>query len=297
VVKVKLNKYNEWVELPDDSPDGIYLDGYLKEKLDNVLEIQRKGWDAVMLIDGRERSGKSTLAMTCANYVSKEKFTMNNFAKGIEDAKQKLKSLPDHSWLFIDEGSLVFNSKESRNKENVELQNIMDVVGQKNMIFIVVLPSVFDLTRPLACRRSLFLLHVFVDEKWTRGRFAYYGEEKKEMLYVEGKKNYNKYTIDPEWSGSFTKFEPPFNEEYLKLKQDTLMLTLEGGEKNKNKGEVARLKEELKLIKEKINILVFKPESTQIKRSKQVGINLKTARVWGGISPNGGGQGGILNIS
>lgn len=281
-MKVELSSNtNEWEELPDDSPGGIYLDGYIKEKLDNILVIQKKGWDAVILIDGKERSGKSTLGMTLAWYLSKKKLTIDNFAKGVEDAKEKIKKLPDKSTLMIDEGSLVFNSKDSRKNTNIQLQKIMDVVGQKNMIFIVILPSIFDLSRSLAARRSLFLLHVFVDEEWKRGGFAYYGEEKKEVLYIEGKKNYNKYTIEPEFVSSFVKFEPPFNKEYLKLKQDTLMRELDNGKPVENK-TLSDLRKEVRLLKYRIYLLMLAvPLKTQGELAQIVQVNSRHIRKWG----------------
>ena len=37
-MKVELNKKNEWIQLPDNSPKGIYLDGFLKEKLDSIFK-------------------------------------------------------------------------------------------------------------------------------------------------------------------------------------------------------------------------------------------------------------------
>ena len=267
---------NEWRELPDNSPRGIYLDGYLKEKLDNINKIISKGWDAVFLIDGKERSGKSTLGMTCAWYLSKGKITINNFAKGIEDAKKKVRELPDNSFLFLDEGSLVFNSRDTIRRENVELQKIMDVVGQKNITFIVVLPSIFDLSRAIATRRSLFLLHVYTDDEWKRGRFAYYGEEKKLELYDLGKKSFNKYVVDPEWYGVFTKFELPFQKEYLELKKQTLDVALNG-----EKGDKPDLKKEIWALKYKIyQLMKAVPLKTQGDVSKIMGIHVRNLRTW-----------------
>lgn len=278
-MKIEVIK-NEWVKLPDHSPKGIYVNAYLKEKLDNILHIQKKEWDAMILIDGKERSGKSILGMTCAWYLTKGKLTIDNFAKGLEEAKAKIRTLPDKSILVVDEASLVFNTKDSRTNVSVELQKIMDVVGQKNMVFILILPSIFDLAKSIATRRSLFLLHVFVDEKWNRGSFAYYGEETKEVLYVEGKKNYNKYTIPPDFTGSFTNFKPPFYDEYLKLKKETLIEILEDKkeQKQKDRSEIWALKYNIYQLMKSV---AQEPIKSQGQFCKIINKSIREIRIWG----------------
>lgn len=266
-MKVGLNKKGEWEQLPDGSPKGIYLDGYIKDKLDKVFYIQKRGWDAMIIIDGKERSGKSMLGMACGWYLSRGTLTMNNFARGIEDTKKKIKELPNKSVLLVDESSLVFNTKESRSKASIELQKILDVVGQKNMIFILILPSVFDLAKSLATRRSLFLLHVFAGENWERGGCGYYGQEDKEVLYVEGKKNYNKYVVNPEFICSFTKFEPPFYEEYLKFKTETLMDALDSNDKGSK--SLIRVKERVELWEKRfVNLIKYVLSKTNLTKTE-----------------------------
>ena len=68
-------------------------------------------------------------------------------------------------------------------REAKKLQKVLDVIGQKNMIFIIVLPSFFDLNKQIAIRRSKFLLHCYTDNTLQRGRFTYFGERKKKILY------------------------------------------------------------------------------------------------------------------
>jgi hypothetical protein len=218
---------NKWVEVPEDYRGGLYLDGYLKSKLDNVKHIITKNWDCVILIDGKERAGKSTLGFICAWYLSNEQITINNLAKNTDDAIAKIQTLPDKSVLFIDEGSLSFSSKDAMRTEQKKIMKILDVVGQKNLTIIIILPSFFELSKAIACRRSKFLLHVYTDEQLERGRFTYFGEKKKRILYEVGKKNYGSYDYpEADFIGRFIDFKTPFFEEYLKLKRDTLMIAL-----------------------------------------------------------------------
>ncbi len=169
--------------------------------------------------------------MTAAWYLSDAKLTIDNFAVGMSDAADKIDKLPDKSILFVDEGSLVFNSKDSMTREAKKLQKILDVVGQKNMIFIIVLPSFFDLNKSIATRRSKFLLHVYTGNDMKRGRFTYYGENKKRLLYMVGKKNFGSYNKPKsDWLGNFDDFQLPFDEEYKKLKKKSLKESLDGTE-------------------------------------------------------------------
>ena len=203
---------------------NFWLDEPLYERLRNLKKIQGKGWDGVILIDGKERSGKSKHAMGCGWFLSNGTLTKNNFARGLTDAARKIADIPEGSVLIVDEGSLVFSSKESTTKAQKALMQILDVVGQKNLIFIICLPCFFDLNKTIAVRRSLFLLHVYPDKDYNRGKFAYWGEKTKKKLYIHGKKNFDSYAFPKAESiGEFMDFEPPFYPEYLsEIKKDSL---------------------------------------------------------------------------
>lgn len=238
-------KKSKWLEVPTKDWKNfeetnfvktINLHNRLKEKLDNIKKIVKKKWDAVFIIDGHERIGKSTLGMTAAWYLSDAKLTIDNFAAGMSDAAEKIEKLPEKSILFVDEGSLVFNSKDSMTREAKKLQKVLDVVGQKNMIFIIVLPSFFDLNKNIATRRSKFLLHVYTASDMRRGRFTYFGPNKKRLLYALGKKNYGSYSKPrSDWLGDFDDFKLPFDDEYKELKKKSLAESLAGGEKGDGK--------------------------------------------------------------
>lgn len=228
MVKLEYNKKKtKWETLPLGSPDGIYLNVNLLKKLENVHKLIRKNFDAVILISGGERVGKSTLGMAIGHYLSNGTLTINNFASGMNDAAEKIKNLPNKSVLIVDEASLVASSKDTMKKEQKHLMKILDVVGQKNMIFIFILPSFFDLNKQVALRRSKFLLHCYVDEHLNRGKFAYFGEKKKRILYHLGKKNFDSYAKPhPDWRGDFPAFKPVFYEQYLELKKKSLIEAL-----------------------------------------------------------------------
>lgn len=214
-VYLELDSDNNWKEVEQSN---FWIDEALLNKLKAVQMIQQKGWDAVLIVDGKERSGKSVLGMVMAWYLSKGNLTLDNFARGLGDAAEKIAKLPDKSVLIVDEASTVFASKDSMTEEGKQLIKIMDIVGQKNMVFILCLPSFFDLNKTMAVRRSLFLCHVYPDEQYNRGRYIFFGERTKSYLYTEGKKrNDNFGVINADFTGEYMDFEPPFYQEYKEI--------------------------------------------------------------------------------
>jgi len=214
----------EWIEttkenaMKDDEGNPFSLNVLLKQRLDRLTKLVADKWDGMFIIDGRERSGKSNLAFSCAWYLTRGKMTINNISSGLNDCARKIEALPDRSVLVLDEGSTMFSSKDSTGRQQKQLIKIMDVVGQKNMIFIICLPCFFDLNKTIAVRRSLFLLHVRAKElvdSWKREPFYYYDEKAKGILYREGKKKFDSYRYpQPSFDGKYYVFKPPFWREY-----------------------------------------------------------------------------------
>ena len=272
----------------------FYLDDFLKQKLDTLKNIvYKKNWDGVILIDGNERVGKSTLGITIAYYLAEGNFTINNICIDGDDAIKKIESFPDKSVLLIDEGSLIFNSRDAMKKEQKKLIKILNVVGQKNLIFIIVLPCIFDLNKQIAIRRSKFLLHCYTDNELHRGRFCYFGEQKKKLLYSVGKKNYDSYQY-PKLSrnemGRFTDFNP-LGDEYIETKRKSLFSALhEDDRATQIKTSEVIYSKVIKYIED----FNFPFKITQEKKAEMIGLSRKTyfkykemGKNWGASSVEG----------
>lgn len=240
----------KWVDADKDTCDKdtkgnpIRINRLLRDRLDIILNLQKDKWDAMFIIDGRERSGKSSLASVCGWYLTNGELTADNFASGLKDAAEKIEKLPDKSVLIFDEASTMFGSKDSTGKAQKQLVKILDVVGQKNMIFILCLPCFFDLNKTIAVRRSLFLLHIQPKEmtdSWKREPFYYFDEEKKAQLYRLGKKNYDSYAKpNPSFDGKYYEFIPTFWDEYENtIKKESLKEVINAA-KGKTPAQVQR---------------------------------------------------------
>lgn len=265
-------KWNE-VEKSD-----FWIDKALLQKLDNLKKIQAKQWDGVFIVDGPERSGKSVLGMLCGWYLSDCKLTINNFALGLHDAASKIATLPEGSVLIMDEGSTIFSSRKSSDRMQKNLIEILDVVGQKNLFFIIILPCFFDLNKTIAARRSKFLLHVYPDDEYNRGRYAFWGEKVKSKLYIFGKKNFDSYGFPrAEFLGQYFEFHAPFYEEYLtKVKGETLKKVLANAITSKSTSRDMHAREVELAVK-----LQDKIEGISAKKIAEVfGVSEKTAYNW-----------------
>jgi len=213
----------------------------LKNKLDNIKMVQTKGWDATVLIDGIEGSGKSTLGLTCAYYLSDGKFELKDICTGSNDAIAKLDQVKEGGVLLIDEGSLLFSSSDAMRREQKQLIMILNVIRQKRIALIIVSPSFFRLNRYIAIDRTRFLIHVYTKEDLKRGRFTYFGQKKKNKLYELGKKNFNSYAKPrANWNGTFIDFNP-FGEEYHQVKKQSLKEALNPKKKALEPKKVAQI--------------------------------------------------------
>lgn len=206
--------------------EEISIDNYLLKKMEAIKWALEHDHDIMFIIDGKERSGKSTLALQLGAYLYPQ-LSADNIAIDAADAIKKFEMLPPKSVLIIDEGSLMFSSRDAMMREQRRIVKILSIIGQKNLVFIVCLPSFFNLNRYIAVERSRFLIHIYTDEKLQRGKFAYFGERQLRPLYDVGRKKYNSYAYpEAETIGQFVKWKPKWHEEYLKVKEKTLLTAL-----------------------------------------------------------------------
>ena len=224
----KSKKFN-WEKISQNYSKELYnkkqvviIHERLWEKVKNIMLLRKRGFDALILIDGKKRTGKSTLAKTIA-YLLNPNLSINNYVAGLEEAPEKIDLAKDEDSLIFDEGSLIASSTDVMTKKNKQLEKIIDVVGQKRLTLIFCMPEFFKISRPIALTHSLFLLHVYTDDNLIRGRFAYFGTKKKKFLYEIGKRNFGSYSKPKaDWTGLFVDFHLDFDDEYLKLKKESL---------------------------------------------------------------------------
>lgn len=246
-----------WTRKSGKIEQGFYMDHWLKQNLDGIPWYLEKAYDVVGIISGhgKVRIGKSTMAAQVATYVAWllaggrmpedengniieiippiKPFTFNleeNYAFAASELQEKASKLykkyGKNQIIVYDEGRQGLDSARAMESVNKGMQDFFQECGRMGHVILIVLPNFFKLHEDYAIARSLFLIDVYASEKLERGRFAFYNERRKELLYEFGKKKLGvtaKYTgTNPNFSGRFTSWFPFASDAYDKLKEEAL---------------------------------------------------------------------------
>jgi len=185
----------EEINIPKLPPRKVdfFIDNIIREELDKVrYKVEKKDFDWVSVIDGREGSGKSVLAMQIGAYLDPN-FSLRNIVFTSEDFIKVIRSpsTKKGSVIILDEAFNAANSRASMSEVNRSMGAVATEMRQKNLYVLFVLPSFFDLDKQFALHRSSSLFHVYLKNGVDRGQFIIFPRSKKLLLYLNGKKTYN----------------------------------------------------------------------------------------------------------
>jgi len=192
LLKQKSNKdKNKWVQ------KELYFDGYIKSNLDLGVDQLKNDFDQVWFIDGAEGAGKSDLMIQLAYYVNKPE-TRHTLIDRIcltpEDFEKAISKAEKYEAVGLDEAFSGMSSSGTLSKINRVLQRKFTEIRAKNLFIFIVAPSFMDIMRYFAIWRSKCLIHVYLGKNRARGFAAFYGEKKKRVLYMLGKRNFYNYS-------------------------------------------------------------------------------------------------------
>lgn len=205
----------------EDKKHKFAVDGILKENLDIIGKEIRNDFDMVMIVDGMEGSGKSLLAMQLAYYLD-HTFGLDNIAFTPDQFKKKVIEAKRYQAIVFDEAFSGLYSRNAMTYINIQLVSMLAEIRQKNLFIFIVLPTFFDLDRYVAIWRSRVLIHVYLTDGFTRGRFLFFNSSRKKVLYMGGYKSYNYNVTKANFYGSFGKYWAVNENEYKKLKLKNL---------------------------------------------------------------------------
>jgi len=218
-------------EIFDENGNKIlnyYMEDRLKKSIDNKIKAQlkKKDKDCVIVIDGKEGSGKSTFAFQIGRYVDptldvkRVCFSPEEFREAVLKAKRG-------ECIIYDEAFTGFSSRSSLSPVNKVLVSLAMQMRQKNLFIIIVLPTIFLLDKYMAIFRTKILLHVY-ESKGIRGYFKLYNARKKKYLILMGAKTMS-YHVKGLWTrfggrfyGKFALGDDSAEEEYRKRKEKAL---------------------------------------------------------------------------
>ncbi len=207
----------------DDETKTIYMDGKLHKRIMAKVKpkIEKKDFDWVWIVDGPEGSGKSVLAAQVAKVLDPDFnlkrmcMTPDEFTKAIIKAKKG-------QCVVFDEAFTGLSSRASLTEVNRLLVSLMMEMRQKNLFVIIVMPTFFMLDRYVALFRAKGLFHVYF-KAGRRGRWVYFNNKKKKLLYILGKKMFSYGKPKSSFRGRFYDQYTINEEEYREKKKNTLM--------------------------------------------------------------------------
>jgi len=213
MVKVKLTGNFEGQEL--------YIDGFLKSNLDYLNKDVRNDNDCIIVVSGREGSGKSWLTIQAGAYLDPT-LTLDRIVFNPAEFKKAVMSAKKYQVVIFDEAITGLRAARWANEVNQALIEMLGQIRQLNLFIFIVIPSFFELGRYIAIHRSQALLMTYKDRDGKRGRFSAFDYAKKKYMYVVGKKTFNERVTSPVFFGRFYNQFPLDEAAYREKKRQAL---------------------------------------------------------------------------
>ena len=254
---------------------NYYMDDMLKVKCDLMVDrCTKKNFDNLLIFDGDEGYGKTTMSIGVAKYFSHETgraFSVKNIFFDL-DKMMDFAMKNKEQIILWDEAALGGLSDQFRSQLQTKLIQLLMVARKKKHIWIFNIPKFFKLREYIILDRAIGLIHVYARNEIDLGRFVYYSKKKKERLYYNFKRtrvrNYKKFA---DFHGTFPDVLAQIidEDEYDKMK-DKAILSI--GEDAKTNHHV------VKLVTLQHKIATRSMNDTAL--GKVLGINRKTIAEW-----------------
>lgn len=206
----------------------------LKGNLDNKIipSLLANDKDYVIVVDGREGSGKSTFAFQIGKYVDPT-LDLSRVVFGPEEFREAILKAKKGQCIVYDEAFTGFSSRASLSPVNRVLVSLSMQMRQKNLFIIIVLPTIFLLDKYMALFRANSLIHVYETrgkkgKPSNRGYFKVYNFEKKKKLILGGSKTMT-YRVKGlhtgfrgRFYGKFALGDEEMEKKYRKMKEEAL---------------------------------------------------------------------------
>lgn len=201
---------------------NYYMDDKLYREITGkvIPSLRKKDEDWVIVVDGAERAGKSTLALQLASAVDNS-FELSRLCFTPDEFKRAILGAEKGQAVVFDEAYRGLGSRGALTEVNRILTSLMMEMGQKNLFIIIVLPSFFLLEKYVALWRARGLFHVF-QNRGKKGFWRYYNKKKKKYLYLKGKSLYDYSGVKTGFKGRFFNYYPVDEAEYRAKKSVSL---------------------------------------------------------------------------
>lgn len=178
--------------------------------------INELDYDCFIVVCGKERRGKSTLAAKLGWYLSEAKLTQENICMDMGEFTSSLQKSEKGDVIIFDEAGTNLYSREAMSSINRMLTKAFMVTGLKNLAIILLIPSFFNLDSYIRNHRVDLLFDIP-----KRGRFKCFSTRRAKKISILGAKWKNMNVQKPNVLGTFTKSWPSkqLEDDYRKKEQ------------------------------------------------------------------------------
>jgi hypothetical protein len=194
-----------------------------------IPALQKRDKDRILVIDGNEGGGKSTLAFQIGKYVDPT-LNLSRVVFNAEDFREAVFKAKKCQCIIYDEAFTGLSSRSSLSGINRALVSLMMQMRQKNLFVLIVLPTFFLLDKYVALFRTVALIHVY-EVRGRRGYFKIFSKRSRKILYLFGKQTYSYHhkkvytNFKGRFYGNFALGDEKEEERYRKRKIDALQAT------------------------------------------------------------------------
>lgn len=194
------------------------INWFIKNKI--LPSLQKEDKDYLILVDGYEGSGKSTFVAQLGKAVDPS-LELSRICMTADEFKEAIINAKKGQCVIYDEAVTGLSAADSITRIGRLLKSLMMQMRQKNLLVVVILPSLFEMNRYAVLSRARFFFHIY-ESSGRRGYWVGYNQRDTRKLYLGGKKSYS-YILRSRFKGRFYGKFPVDKEGYLKKKEEALM--------------------------------------------------------------------------
>jgi len=203
----------------------------------HVSELKKRDNNKIFIVCGETGIGKSVFTNQCCAIVDPN-FDLKNIQFTTDEMIDYL-SLLKNSAISFDESFRGASSRNTMNKSQKKILEMLYEVRQLNQVIFFVAPSFFRLDEAIALELSDGLFYVYKQKGGRRG-WKFFNRKQKEQLYrigtKKGSKNYN--AVYTKFKGNFPNNYVVDEAEYRKKKFDSLHKPKESDKKKDPKDKI-----------------------------------------------------------
>jgi hypothetical protein len=205
-------------------PCEIYMDGYLYDNVRIMQNLVVHDWDNIGFYCGYEGDGKTVMCFQNALALDAD-FNLDNVVFLPEQFSEAVDKAPKGSSIVWDEADELASGWYS--SVVLAIKQKLKRIRSHNLHIMLNTPSFFDINKYFAISRSRYLVHVY-SMGTERGFFRFFNMERKQELYLKGRREWNWNAAKPAFKGRFMKLPAgfPINWEEYQAKKDAATATI-----------------------------------------------------------------------